>query len=382
MLSQKHLFQLPDDIHYLNCAYMSPLLASVEEAGIKGMRNKRNPANIKAEDFFSEAEIVRSQFAALVNCNAMQVAIIPSASYGLKTAVNNLPTNKGKFAITIGDEFPSGYYSIESWCRENNKELVVIKPPYTKTARAKKWNEVLLETITSDTVAVLLSTVHWTDGTIFNLQEIGKRCKETGSIFIVDGTQSVGAMAMDISLYNIHALICAAYKWLLGPYSTGLAYFSEFFNNGKPLEESWKNRTNALDFSSLVSYTDEYKPGAGRYNMGESGNFNLMPMLHASLAQIAEWKVENIQDYCGELIAPLEQFLYKNNFQLEEANYHAKHLFGFQLSALINIHQLMDAFRKRKISVSLRGNSIRVSPHLYNTKNDIDILIETLNEML
>ena len=61
MVSQKHLFQLPDDIHYLNCAYMSPLLAGVEEAGIKGLRNKRNPANIKPDDFFSETETVRQQ---------------------------------------------------------------------------------------------------------------------------------------------------------------------------------------------------------------------------------------------------------------------------------------------------------------------------------
>jgi len=382
MLTQKNLFQLPDDIHYLNCAYMSPLLKSVEEAGINGMQKKRNPANIKADDFFAEAATVREQFGALVNCDAAQVAIIPSASYGLKTAVNNLPTNKGKFAITIGDEFPSGYYSIEAWCKENNKELVVIKAPETKNSRAEKWNEQLLESINADTVAVVMSSIHWMDGTMFNLEAIGKRCKETGTVFIVDGTQSVGALPMDVSKFCIDALICAAYKWLLGPYSTGLAYFSEFFNHGKPLEETWKNRINALDFPRLTNYTTEYKSGAGRYNMGESANFTLMPMLNAALTQIAEWKVENIQNYCGKLITPLEQFLYTNNFHIEDACYRAKHLFGFQLPPSINTQQLMSALQEKKISVSLRGNAVRISPHLYNTENDIAVLMETLNGLL
>ncbi|HRH49782.1 MAG TPA: aminotransferase class V-fold PLP-dependent enzyme [Panacibacter sp.] len=382
MLTQKHLFQLPEDIHYLNCAYMSPLLKSVEEAGINGMQKKRNPANIKADDFFSEAATVREQFGALINCNAVQVAVIPSASYGLKTAVNNLPTGKGKFAITIGDEFPSGYYSIEGWCIENNKELIVIKAPETKDNRAEKWNEQLLESITADTVAVVMSSIHWMDGTIFNLEAIGKRCKETATVFIVDGTQSVGALPMDVSRFCIDALICAAYKWLLGPYSTGLAYFSEFFNNGKPLEETWKNRTNALDFPRLTNYTTEYKSGAGRYNMGESANFTLMPMLNTALTQIAEWNVENIQDYCSKLIAPLEQFLYANNFHIEDAGYRANHLFGFQLPPFINTQQLMGALQEKKINVSLRGNAVRISPHLYNTENDINVLMGTLSGLL
>ncbi len=379
MISQKYLFRLPDGVHYLNCAYMSPLLISVEEAGITGMRKKRNPFNIKADDFFVEGEKVRQQFGELINCHAAQVAVIPSASYGLKTAINNLPIDKGSFAITVGDEFPSGYYSIETWCKENSKELIVIKAPDSKTEKGKKWNEQLLETISSDTAAVVLSSIHWMDGTIFNLKEIGKRCKETDTKFIVDGTQSVGALPMDVNEYHIDALVCAAYKWLLGPYSIGLAYYSSFFNDGRPLEEAWVNRTNANDFSSLINYTNEYKPAAGRYNMGEYGNFILLPMLHAALTQIAAWKVDGIQDYCSKLIAPLEDFLYANNFQIEDENWRAKHLFGFQLPPSINVSQLMQTFQKRNIGISLRGNSLRISTHLFNTENDIAALMDTLS---
>jgi len=112
MLPQKHLFQLPDTEHYLNCAYMSPLLKSVEEAGIAGMQKKRNPANIRQEDFFTEVETVRAKFGRLVNGDPQQVAIIPSASYGLQSAISNIPPDGGTHVITVSEEFPSGYYNL------------------------------------------------------------------------------------------------------------------------------------------------------------------------------------------------------------------------------------------------------------------------------
>ena len=74
-----------------------------------------------------------------------------------------------------------------------------------------------------------MSSIHWMNGTKFKLKEIGERCKKFGAMFIVDGTQSVGALKMDINEYNIDALVCASYKWLFGPYSMGLAYFSDQF---------------------------------------------------------------------------------------------------------------------------------------------------------
>lgn len=83
MKNQKHLFQLPEDFHYLNGAYMSPLLRSVEEIGIEALIRKRNPTSIQPKDFFGNAEILKSNFGKLVNCPAKQVAIIPAASYGL-----------------------------------------------------------------------------------------------------------------------------------------------------------------------------------------------------------------------------------------------------------------------------------------------------------
>jgi selenocysteine lyase/cysteine desulfurase len=383
MSSQKDLFQLPEDIHYLNCGYISPLLKSVEEAGIRGMQRKRNPSGIFADDFFNESETLRLLFSRLINCNPGQVAVIPSTSYAFQTAVNNLPVNKGSHAITVSDEFPSDYYTIRRWCAENGKELKVIEGGKNQKGRAQSWNARILETISNETAAVIMSSIHWMDGTTFDLKAIGKRCKEVNALFIVDGTQSVGALPIDVKEYNIDVLACAAYKWLLGPYSIGLAYYSEFFNNGIPLEESWLNRANARNFPGLTTYTNDYHAaGASRYNVGEYSNFILTPMLIKSLEQIINWKVDFIQDYCKQVSRPLIDFLRENDFKTEEEHFRAGHLFGFQLPAGLDAVRLLGELQKRKIFVSVRGDSIRVSPHLYNTDNDIAMLIEALKEVV
>jgi selenocysteine lyase/cysteine desulfurase len=376
--SQKHLFQLPGDIVYLNGAYMSPLLKSVEEAGIKGISRKRDPSSITSDDFFNEAEKTRVKLGSLINAAPQQIALIPSCSYGLKSVVNNLPVNNGKYAITVAEEFPSDYYTILNWCKKNDKELKVISPPNSLQGRGRIWNDKILESINTDTAVVIISSIQWTDGTRFDLQKIGERCKEVNAVFVVDGTQSVGALPIDVTTYRIDALVCAAYKWLLGPYSVGFGYFSEYFNQGIPLEDTWMNKSNANDFTRLTSYVEEYKPGAARYNVGEFSNFILTPMLKAALEQIIDWKVNLIQDYCSNLIQPLVQLLKEKNFWIEDENYRTSHLFGFLLPHTLSRAHLLEKLQERKVFVSIRGDAIRVSAHLYNTERDIAALGEIL----
>ena len=113
---QKNLFNLKQDIHYLNCAYKTPLLKSVEEAAIKALIRNRNPSDITPVDFFKETEDVRVLFGEIVNCLPSEVAIIPSASYGFSSVLNNISYSKGQHAIVIENDFPSDYFSIKKWC--------------------------------------------------------------------------------------------------------------------------------------------------------------------------------------------------------------------------------------------------------------------------
>ena len=374
----KDKFQLKEGVKYINCAYMAPLLKSSEELGIEGLKRKRNPFEISQDDFFSDVEKVKENFAKLVNCKNSNVVLIPSVSYGFASVFKNLKAKNNQHGILVSGEFPSGYFTAEKWCKENSLELKIIKAQEEILNRGKNWNEELINSISENTSFVLISSIHWMDGTKFDLEKIGNKCQQVGAKFFVDGTQSVGALSIDVQKYKIHALVCAGYKWLLGPYSQGLAFIHDDFKSGNPLEESWMNRLNAQDFSKLANYEKQYTADLGRYNVGESSDFIKIPMLNESLRQILDWKVDTIQTYCNELISPLIHFLQENEISVEDENNRANHLLAFKLPAKINTEKLFQDLKTEQIYLSMRGESLRISPNIYNTKSDIDSLIEVL----
>jgi selenocysteine lyase/cysteine desulfurase len=236
----------------------------------------------------------------------------------------------------------------------------------------------VLSAITAQTKAVILSSVHWMSGVKFDLKTIGKKCKAVGAKFIVDGSQSVGALPIDVEDFGIDALINAGYKWLFGPYSMALGYFGSAFDNGRPIEESWMNRDNAEDFSSLSNYSMKYSEMAGRYNVGETSYFIAMPMMRAGLLQVNEWTPERIQEYCGLLTQPVLNFFHENNLALEESDYFSPHLFDLRLPENIDADQLKKTLREQQVIVSSRGKSIRLAFNVFNDEGDVSALLNAL----
>lgn len=364
---QKSAFSLPDDFHYLNCAFMSPMPWRVQEAGVAGIRRKGMPADIIPDDFFDDVDEARRLFAAIVHApDAGRVAIIPSVSYGLSTVARNTPVERGQSVVTVLHQFPSNTHPWRRACEEAGARMVVVGPPSDGPDRTSAWNEAILTAINQDTAVVALAQVHWADGTPFDLARIGERVREVGAAFIIDGTQSVGALPFDVSELQPDALVCAAYKWLMGPYSIGAAYFGPRYDGGIPIEESWMTREESRDFAALVDQGDAYRSGAARYDVGETANFILIPMLIAALEQVLEWGVDRIDAYCRALSG---QFFPG-----------AGHLFGLRLPTEADPDQVKAHLQKRNVFVSVRGRAIRVSPYLYNDAADLEALRDALLE--
>jgi selenocysteine lyase/cysteine desulfurase len=239
---------------------------------------------------------------------------------------------------------------------------------------------VLLESIDGDTAVVTVPHVHWTDGTRFDLVEVGRRCREVGAALVVDGTQSVGALPFDVEEIRPDALIVAAYKWLLGPYSVGLGWFGSRFDDGVPLEETWIGRERSEDFQRLVDYRDGYQPGALRYDVAERSNFTLVPMAIASLRLVSQWGAERIQDYCRRLTAGMLEEAASLGFSVEKEPWRASHLFGLRMPEGIDLTALQEALGRLRVSASLRGTALRLSPNVYNEASDVEALLEGLRE--
>jgi len=361
MECQKHLFSLDEGINYLNCATKGPALIKVKEAGIQAIETYSNPYHRKAEDFFIHSEKLKKSFAQLIDCDDYQrIAIIPSVSYGMTNVVNNISFKPGDNIVVPDGQFPSNIYPWMEVAKEQNLSMKIIQAPDSETGRGKAWNEEILEAIDEQTKVVAIGNVFWSDGTLFDLKRIRQKTRDNNALLIVDGTQSVGALPFSIKEIQPDALICAGYKWLLGPYSLGLAYYSEFFDDNK--------------FAELVNYQSEYRPKAFKYSVGESSSFILRPMLQKALDQILIWGVGNIQEYTKNIGEDIMQEIRDLGVWVEQDKYRSHHLFGLRLPKTLDKKKLENEMAKAKIHVAFRGDAIRVSPHVYNKENDLRAL--------
>ena len=378
---QKPRFMLPDGLHYLNCAFMAPLARAVRAAGIEGIDRRATPHLINPPDFFKESDQVRRLFSRLVNISdPNRVAIIPSVSYGLATVARNAPVEQGGNIVIVEEQFPSNVYTWRRLCAERGLELKVVQAPErTSRNRAMAWSARLLAAIDRRTAVVALPQAHWTDGTLFDLERVGDRARACNALLVIDGTQSVGVLPFDVERLRPDALVCAAYKWLLGPYSTGLAYFGPVFDHGTPIEENWIARRGSEVFADLVRYRDEYQPAAIRYDVGERSNFTLLPMLVSALELVLEWTVPAIQAYCRALTTDLTHTLRERGYWIEDDRWRGGHLFGIRVRDSVDIARLAERLRTRQVTVSWRGNAIRVAPHLYNDTVDTEALLDALD---
>ena len=381
MNCQREKFNLQRKVAYLNCAYMSPLLRKVEKAGIDGIKQKRKPFHITPADFFKDSETLRHLFASLINAGDKErCVVIPSVSYGMANVAKNVKTEAGKNIVLAGEQFPSNVYP---WQRLAEDGMVVkfVTAPDTFENRGSKWNEEILKSIDSQTRLVALAHVHWADGTLFDLVAIRRKATEVGALLVIDGTQSVGALPFDVSAIQPDALIVAGYKWLMGPYSIGMAYYGKAFDNGLPVEENWINRSESENFNNLINYQNRYQASALRYEVGEHSNFILVPMLVAALKQILHWGPGNIQKYCEELITPYLSEIQALGGIIESPEYRANHLVGLRFDKL-DVAATQKIFHQNKVSVSVRGASIRISPHVYNDAKDMGKLLRAIEQIV
>lgn len=378
---KRNKFTLPPSVTYLNCAYMSPLLKAVEKAGINGLRAKRNPALISPEDFFTESDNLREAFARLIHApKPEQVVIIPSVSYGMANVTRNLRLARGENVVLAARQFPSNFYPWQRLCHETGAELRVVAPPETLINRGRLWNERLLESIDASTRVVAIAPVHWADGTRFDLAALRQRTHEVNALLIIDGTQAVGAMPFDVMHFRPDALICAGYKWLFGPYGIGLAYYSEYFDNGTPVEENWINRVESHDFTNLVNYRNAYRPGALRYEVGEHSNFILVPMMLRAIQQLNNWKPEQIEAYCRHITQVSLNVLKQQGFWIEDDAWRGAHLFGIGVPPGTDMEKVKAHLLRHKIYVSYRGDFIRVSVNVYNREEDMNRFVRELQK--
>ena len=371
---QRHLFDIPAEVAYLNCAYMSPLPWASVEAGRNAIARKARPWTIAPPDFFSDPETARNLFARVLGPPATRddVAIVPAASYGMAVACRNLPLREGQRVLLLDEEFPSTIYGWWARAEETGAEAVLLPRPVDDD-----WTRVVLQAIDDRTAVAALPVCHWTDGGLLDLARIGARLREVGAALVVDATQSLGAMPLDLGAVRPDFLVAAGYKWLLCPYSVGFLYVAPHRREGQPIEYNWIAREGSEDFAGLVRYRDGFQPGARRYDVGEMSNFGLLPAAIASLRQILVWNVPGIYHTLSARGAEIAARAADLGLNAVPADRRAGHYLGLRFPRGIPAG-LPARLAEAKVYASVRGTALRVTPHLWNTDEDVERLFQVL----
>ena len=373
---QRHLFDIPEDVAYLNTATMGPLPIAAFEAGQRGLARKLRPWTIPDTEFFADTKRLRPLLAQLINADADGVAFVPSASYGLATAALNLPLSPGQEILILEDQFPSNVYTWRAHAAATGATLRTVK-----AGGNESLSEALLDAIGMATGIVACPHVRWTDGARLDLSRIVRKCRENGAALVLDLTQSAGALSFDASEIEPDFMVAAGYKWLLGPYATGFLYVAPQHRQGRPLEQNWITRENASNFARLIDYTDAYAPGAERFDMGERSNFALLPAFEEAVKLILQWGVANIEETLGQRNRQLAGDLAEMGLSSLPESERGPHY----LSALLPASAPADLTARLKaenIHVSRRGDRLRITPHLYTSDADIARFLEALKRHL
>lgn len=374
---QTALYDLADDgVAYLNTANMSAMLKSVAAAGAAAVSLRGRPWRVAPDDWFSGAETLRTLAGGLIGTDGEGIAIVPSVSYGMAVAAANLAIGPGRDVVLLDGEFPSNLNTWDAAARRTGAAAIrVTRPP------GEGWTEAVLAAIDARTAVVSVPHCYWTDGALLDLVRIGGAARAAGAALVVDASQSMGALPLDVAAVRPDFLMSAGYKWLHGPYGLSYLYAApRWREEGVPIEQSWMTRDGAEDFAGLTRPRDAWRPGARRFDMGEFSQMITLPMAVAGLAQLDAWGVDRIQATLSLVTGRIEQAARTGGWDVEPLGRRAGHMMGVRGSPE-RAAALGAALKAANVVVSLRGNSIRVAPHLNNGTDDVERLCEVLERV-
>jgi selenocysteine lyase/cysteine desulfurase len=375
--SQRHLFDIPEEIAFFNIAYYSPQLNESTNRLLSAARAKGHPWERTTDHFFDDADTIRSLVSSILGGDSDGWVVVPSATYGVTTAARAVePLLKpGDRILIAAEEFPANVFPWQRAAHETGASVITV--PYPNDG---DWTRAIAGSIDRTVKVVATANCHWTNGAYIDLSTIGRACRDAGSILVVDATQSLGVMPLLLDEVRPDFLVAAGYKWLLCPYGFGLLYVSEQWRDARPLEESWQSRSNAKQFASLANYSDTYMPGARRFEVSEKCTA-ILPGAIAALEQIGTWGVENIAETLSAINSRIGRHLERLRFTLPAEAQRCPHMLGALLPEG-QTSDLVSALRKENIYISQRGNALRFAPHVYINSNDENRLFEALDRLV
>ena len=365
---QRPLFDMPPGIAYLDGAAYSPLPREVAAAGVAGLSTKVQPwaRDTSANDRW--AARARAAAARIVGAMPDDMAIVASVAHAMAVALDNLPVPPGTRLLRIENEFPSVALALDRLASERGATVEAVPRPADGD-----WTGAILAALHrpgAPPVAVAaLTPLHWTDGTLVQLEAIAPALRAAGAALVVDATQAAGVLPIDVAALQPDFLAFPTYKWLLGPYSLAFLYAAPHRQTGRPLDEHSANQARP-----------GAPPNAGRYDKGERNDPAALPMATLGMELVAGWTPHAVSARLRTLTATLASRLETLGIPVPPERFRAPHILGVRFPG-IDAADAVAVLATRQVFVSDRGGNIRISPHVWADEADIDQCVAALEAL-
>jgi selenocysteine lyase/cysteine desulfurase len=358
---------------YLNCAYQGVFPLTAVARGHEAIELKCHPERMDPTEYFDLPQRVRNHLAAIIGSDDKEIALTSGATQGVGVVAAGLQLGPGDEVLVAGNNFPANLFT---WLhmRRNGVRVRVLK----NDGGPLRADDVA-RALTANTKVLALDWVNYSTGRRIDLAVMGELAHQCGALFVVDGTQGVGALELNVHALPVDVFAVAAYKWLLGPYGTGFVYVrAELLNRLDLRVVNWLSVDGADDFDALP-LDDFALPGAARiFDVPETANFLNLSTLEASLEFIRGVGARAVSQYCGNLLDMLEEGLKSGGYHLsnDDRSRLPSSILSFQCESDEPTDKLYAELKAHHIEVSLRHHRIRVSPYLYNKEDDVGRLLE------
>ncbi|MEH2588476.1 selenocysteine lyase/cysteine desulfurase [Bradyrhizobium sp. AZCC 1721] len=378
--SQRALFEIPRQICYLNAASYSPLPIRTLEAGRAAVLRKGMPWTIEASFANQQHERARRAAARLINAEAADIALIPSVSYGVATAAKMLPIARGTRVIVLENDHSSPVLEWHTRAEAEGFAVETVRQPDDGD-----WTSAVLAAIERSGAPPVslasISSVHWSDGGLIDVDKVGTALRQRGAAFLVDTTQGTGVLTTDVKRLDPDFVIFPTYKWLLGPYGRAFLYVAKRHQGGIPLEQTASGRRN-VRAENAVYFTDvSYVGDARRFDMGERDHFISMEMASIGMEMIVEWGAPAIVQRLTMLTERIAQAVRSIGVHVPEPHLRAPHIVSLAFKGGMPAG-LVEGLASEGVYVATRLGRMRVSPHVYNDEADADRFVEVLTRRL
>jgi selenocysteine lyase/cysteine desulfurase len=377
--SQRALFDIPREICYLNAASYSPLPLAVQQAGRIGVARKGQPWTLDPGLAARQYERARAAAARLIKADAEDVALISSVSYGVATAAKVLSVKKGSRVLLLQDDHSS---PVLEWTTRAPAEGFAVET--VQRPDDGDWTAALLAAIERPGAPPVglasISSLHWSDGGAIDLRRVAAALRAQGAALLVDATQGVGVMDMDVRKLDPDFLVFPTYKWVLGPYGRAFLYVAKRHQDGVPLEQTGFGRRGiAADRTPYLRDTG-FVAGARRFDMGERDWFISLEMAAIGMELVASWGADAVATRLRALTGRIADGLRNSGAQILDEKLRAPHILSLGFPQGLPAG-LVERLAEEKVYVAPRLGRLRISPHVYNDEQDADRFVEVFRRV-